>query len=152
MADQLRIFHKVQVAHAALFRAADHRIRSRVGLSTSQLAVLFILARKDGLPISEVSRILSMGKSSLTGLVDRMCARGLVRRAPSERDGRITQLYLCAPGRALLAQGGAETRRFNAALLAPFSAHEQQVIDRFLTHLTENADSIINQPEARTDG
>ncbi|MEQ6203340.1 MarR family winged helix-turn-helix transcriptional regulator [Sulfitobacter sp. HNIBRBA2951] len=144
MSKTLRIFQKLQIAHSALFRAADHRTRDQIGLSTTQLAVLFILSRTDGQPISEISKTLAMGKSSLTGLIDRMCAKGLVRRSPSQADGRVTNIYLEQLGRSALEQGARETNQFNTALLAPFSSAEQDIIGRFLTHLAENADDIIN--------
>lgn len=144
MSRKLKIFHKLQVAHSALFRAADQRTRADLGISTTQLAVLFILSRADGQPISEISRTLAMGKSSLTGLIDRMCDKGLVRRSASATDGRVTHIYLQDLGREALNHGKQQVQQFNMALLEPFSAEEQVTIDRFLTHLAEDADSIIN--------
>ncbi len=157
MSRTLKIFHKLQVAHSALFRAADQRTRSQIGLSTTQLAVLFILSRADGQPISEISKTLAMGKSSLTGLIDRMCDKGLVRRSASATDGRVTNVYLQPQGQDALNRGREETKRFNQALLAPFSVEEQDTIERFLTHLAEDADKIINgvdglEEEADNDG
>lgn len=148
MTKKLRVFHQLQVAHSALFRAADQRTRQTVGLSTSQFAVLFVLSQSDGQPISEIAKTLSMGKSSLTGLVDRMVDRGLLCRSPSELDGRVTNIFLLPEGRLLLEQGMTETRHFNAALLQPFNQEEQEVIGRFLTHLVDHADEIINPVEA----
>lgn len=144
MPPKIRVFHQLQVAHSALFRAADLRTRREVGLTTSQFAVLFVLSQLDGLPISEIAKKLSMGKSSLTGLVERMVDRGLVCRRASPDDGRVTNIYLEKLGRDLLERGKHETRHFNDALLAPFSTQEQTVIERFLHHLVQNADSIIN--------
>lgn len=144
MSVKLRVFHQLQVAHSALFRAADRRTRRAVGLTTSQFAVLFVLSQSDAQPISEIAKRLSMGKSSLTGLVDRMVERGLVARIASSSDGRVTNIRLEPSGVALLAQGKEETKHFNKALLSPFNEEEQEVIQRFLTHLTDQADEIIN--------
>lgn len=146
MSSSLRVFHQIQIAHSALFRAADQRTQSDVGLSTTQLAVLFVLKRQDGAPISEIAKTLAMGKSSLTGLIDRMCDRALVRRAASAEDGRVTHVFLEPQGQALLQSGSAAVNAFNAALLAPFDAAEQEVIDRFLTHISQNANQIICGP------
>ncbi|CUH88704.1 HTH-type transcriptional regulator MhqR [Phaeobacter sp. CECT 5382] len=150
MAEKLRVFHQIQIAHSALFRAADRRTRAMIGLTTSQFAVLFVLSQSDGQPISDIANQLSMGKSSLTGLVDRMADRGLVCRRISPQDRRVTNIYLEPEGRAVLAQGKAETKHFNQALLEPFNDCEQQVIQRFLSHLAGNADAIIN-PENASD-
>lgn len=150
MVTKLRVFQQLQVAHSALFRAADHRTRKQMDVTTAQLAVLFILSRADGQPISDISKTLAMGKSSLTGLVDRMCAKGLVRRSPSLEDGRIINVHVEPLGRKLLEQGARETSQFNAALLAPFSIEEQKTIERFLTHLINNSDDIINGSPPQT--
>ncbi|MFT6458318.1 MAG: DNA-binding MarR family transcriptional regulator [Pseudophaeobacter arcticus] len=145
---KLRVFHQLQVAHSALFRAADRRTRQAVGLTTRQFAVLFVLSQSDAQPISEIAKRLSMGKSSLTGLVDRMVERGLVARIASASDGRITNIHLEDSGAKILARVKEETKHFNRALLAPFSDKEQLVIQRFLTHLVDHADEIINPVSA----
>ncbi|OIQ45442.1 MAG: MarR family transcriptional regulator [Roseobacter sp. MedPE-SW] len=152
MTVKLRVFHQLQVAHSALFRAADRRTRQAVGLTTSQFAVLFVLSQSDAQPISEIAKRLSMGKSSLTGLVDRMVERGLVARRASPSDGRVTNIHLEPSGVALLARGKEETKHFNRALLSPFNEDEQRVIQRFLTHLTEHADEIIDPETTRSGG
>lgn len=151
MVQKLRVFHQIQIAYSALFRAADRRTRTMIGLTTSQFAVLFVLSQSDGQPISEIAKRLSMGKSSLTGLVDRMAERGVVCRRPCPNDRRVTNIYLEPEGRAVLQQGKAETKRFNKALLDPFDESEQQVIHRFLSHLAGNADAIINPPETKQE-
>ncbi len=152
MSEKLRVFHQLQVAHSALFRAADRRTRSALDLTTSQFAVLFVLSQQDAQPISEIAKRLSMGKSSLTGLVDRMVDRGLVHRMPSLRDGRVINIHLQDSGATLLARAKQETGHFNAALLEPFSVSEQQVIQRFLRHLVDHADEIINPAEPKQGG
>lgn len=145
MNKKLLVFQQLQVAHTALFRAADQRTRAELGLTSSQLAVLFTLHREDGQPISKIANELAMGKSSLTGLIDRMCDRGFVRRSTSVLDGRVTNVYLEPPGQRAVEFGILETKRFNRELLAPFSLEEQDTIQRFLQHLSENADGIINR-------
>lgn len=149
MRSRIRVFHQLQIAHSALFRAADRRTRNEIGLTTSQFAVLFVLSRSDGLPISDIAKTLSMGKSSLTGLVDRMVERNLVHRQVSDEDGRVTNIFLAPLGQELLLRGRQETQHFNDQLLAPFDDKEQDVIERFLDHLIKNADSIIN-PESES--
>lgn len=148
MSVKLRVFHQLQVAHNALFRAADRRTRQTVGLTTSQIAVLFVLSQSDAQPISEIAKRLSMGKSSLTGLVDRMVDRGLVARIASSSDRRVTNVHLRQSGAKMLARVKDETKHFNTALLAPFNNKEQLVIQSFLTHLVAHADEIINPVSA----
>lgn len=147
----IRVFHLLQRAHNTLFRAADSAMNASEGIRTAQLAVLFALLRSEGLPISTIARRIGMGKSSLTGLVDRMVAKGLVRREADAEDARVQRIVLEAKGEALAKRAGTAVRRYNRALLQPFSGAEQDVIARFLTHVAESAGDIVQtQPASRS--
>ncbi len=148
MARQPRVFHLLQRAHSALFRAADRRLKREADISVSQQGVLFVLARQDGVPITEIADVLNMGYSSLTGLVDRMSERGLVRRETNVEDGRVQNVFIEERGRDVLARTLAEVKRINGALLDPFTTSEQQVIERFLTHVAKNAADITFEKKA----
>ena len=149
MSHQIPIFHALQVAHSALFRAADKHTRQEAGLTTTQVAVLFLLSRKDGQPIGDLARALEMGKSSLTGLIDRMSAAGLVERREAEGDGRKSIICLTNSGQILAQSAKQKTKAFNSALLKPFSEAEIETISRFLKHISDNAEPIINNASTR---
>jgi len=143
-----RVFHLLQKAHSALFRAADKRGRQALDLSTSQMAVLIILLNDGAIASTELAAQLSMANSGVTGLVDRLSARGLVARRPAATDGRSILVHLTPDGAAQADQARRQTRHYNAALLAPFSAADRAVIQRFLTHLVDNAEDIISDEGA----
>ncbi|WP_319826467.1 MarR family transcriptional regulator [Thalassovita sp.] len=143
----MRVFHLLQVAHSALFRAADQRSRRVSGLTTSQLAMLLILRKQDGQPITEIAATLAMGKSSLTGLVERLAEKGLISRTPSRKDGRVTLISLTPAGQTVAEAALHDTRHYNKQLLAPFTPDEVQIIRRFLRHIERNAGTIINAAE-----
>lgn len=140
---QPRIFHLIQQAHSALFRAADYALKKSMGLTASQHAVLFFLMKHDGAPISLIADALKMGKSSLTGLIDRMTDKGLVRRRQSAADARSYEVFIENEGRRIVEAALPGARRINAALLEPFSTEERAVIERFLRHVADNADTIV---------
>ncbi len=151
----MRVFHLLQVAHSALFRAADQRSRRVSGLTTSQVAILLILREQDGQPITAIAATLAMGKSSLTGLAERLDEKGLITRTPSPQDRRVTLIHLTPAGHQAAAVAREDTRHYNQQLLAPFDEQEKQVIRRFLRHISNNADGIINRtapPRRRPDG
>ncbi len=104
---------------------------------------MFLLGARDGAPISEIADQLQMGKSSLTGLIDRMEALGLVERRQSEDDGRRFHVFIAPAGRALVEATLPATKRINNAMLASFSASECAVIERFLNHVADNAFDIV---------
>jgi len=70
-------------------------------LSTSQYAILFH-ASPEGVPLSKICEEMVADNSNLTRLVDRLEARGLVRRAADARDRRVTLVQLTAEGQALI--------------------------------------------------
>ena len=138
-----RVFHLLQKAHSALFRAADLRAKTTLGLTTTQQGVLLVLSQKDGLPISSIAKTLSMGKSSLTGLVDRMCEQGFLRRAPAASDGRVVNIFIEDKGRQIVARSLPDIKSYNQQLLAPFNDEQQETISRFLEHVAQNAHLIV---------
>jgi DNA-binding MarR family transcriptional regulator len=147
-----RIFHLLQRAHSALFRAADRRLQADTGLTAAQYAVLLVLSQCDGQPITAIADELRMGKSSLTGLVDRMSARGLVRREVDADDARVQRVFIAAKGQKLAQSALGDVRRINAQLLKPFSASDRKTIERFLLHVSDNAAGIVdNQQDLETN-
>ena len=71
----------------------DRRVRD-LGLTRSQWWVLTHLFRKDGITQSELADTLELEKPSLGRLLDRLEAKGWVRRTPDPRDRRAKRVYL----------------------------------------------------------
>jgi MarR family transcriptional regulator, organic hydroperoxide resistance regulator len=99
------------VALLRLLRTAD-RIwnASRVffgrwELSPSQFNILnLIYDVAEGMTQTELSRELLMHRSNVTGLVDRLEARGLVERRGQAGDRRVYRVALTAAGRRLMGE------------------------------------------------
>jgi DNA-binding MarR family transcriptional regulator len=70
-------------------------------LSTPQYAILFH-ASVEGVPLSQICQHMLADNSSLTRIVDRLEARGLVRRAADPNDRRVTLVQLTEAGKALI--------------------------------------------------
>ena len=85
----------------ALLRASRRLFRPH-GLSEAQFNVLHILQDAAGnLTQRELSEILIVDRSNVTGLVDRMETAGWVKRLPVPGDRRAHRLALTASGRKL---------------------------------------------------
>jgi DNA-binding MarR family transcriptional regulator len=67
-------------------------------LSPVQCHVLHLIEPGRPLPMSRLADTLSCDASNVTGLVDRLEARGLVQRRPSARDRRVRVLQLTPAG------------------------------------------------------
>jgi DNA-binding MarR family transcriptional regulator len=75
----------------------------RWDLSPSQFNVLNLLfGQKDGCTQTELSRELIMHRSNVTGLVDRLEVRGLVRRRDNRNDRRVFNVIITDTGTALM--------------------------------------------------
>ena len=87
-----RLLHLTFVLQARLARvAAEH------DLSVTQVRLLGILRdREPGM--LQLARYLDLEKSSLSGLIDRAQARGLVERVASEEDRRAIHVRITARG------------------------------------------------------
>src|SRR3954468_5224505 len=80
---------------------ADHQARL-YGMTRAQWAVLLRLERREGLKQSELAEALDLQPITLTRLVDRLCANGLIERRPDPNDRRAKQLYLTPAARPLI--------------------------------------------------
>ena len=80
---------------------ADQQAR-QFGISHAQWAVLARLDRAEGLKQSELAELLDLQPISLTRLLDRLAANGLIERKPDPNDRRANRLYLTPAARPLL--------------------------------------------------
>lgn len=74
-----------------------------VEISFQQLNVLY-LVRKGGASMADMARILGVAPTVITGLVDRLEARGLIRREAHPSDRRRIQLVLTERGNEISMQ------------------------------------------------
>jgi len=73
-------------------------------LSPVQCHVLHLIEPDRPLPMSRLADTLSCDASNVTGLIDRLESRGLVRRAPSPDDRRVKVIQLTPAGTRLRSQ------------------------------------------------
>ncbi len=80
----------------------DRALRD-LGLTFARYEVLMLLlfSRKGALPMGKVGARLQVHPASVTNVVDRLEADGLVRRVPHPSDGRTTLAEITPAGRAL---------------------------------------------------
>jgi DNA-binding MarR family transcriptional regulator len=88
------------------FAQRGHLPSSGIGsdLSPIQCHVLHLIEPGRPLPMGRLADTLSCDASNVTGLVDRLESRGLVRRQPSAEDRRVKVLRLTPAGTRLRAQ------------------------------------------------
>lgn len=80
---------------------ADQRAR-RLGMTRAQWAVLARLEHHEGLKQSELAEMLDLQPITLTRLVDRLCANGMIERRADPSDRRAKRLHLTPLARPLM--------------------------------------------------
>jgi DNA-binding MarR family transcriptional regulator len=111
-------------------------LAAELELSPAQCHVLHLIEPGRPLPMGRLAETLACDASNVTGLVDRLESRGLVRRRPSADDRRVKVLDLTPTGSRLRA---VLLDRMTAppARLGRLSAREQRALVRILTRLLE---------------
>jgi DNA-binding MarR family transcriptional regulator len=85
-------------------------------LTPSQFDVIVTLGDTDGMTCSELSEKTLVTKGTLTGVLDRLVSKGLIRRDAIQKDRRYTKVSLTEKGDALFRQVFAA----HIAFLRPF--------------------------------
>ena len=82
-------------------QSASKRMETRLGVTAPQRLVVRIVGRFPGISAGEVAEILHVHPSTLTGVLKRLEARGIVNRRTDPTDARRALLALTARGREL---------------------------------------------------
>ena len=86
--------------------------------------VLFALEARRVLSMSDLAVAASVPRSTMTGVIDRMEARGLVRTAPNPGDGRGIVVALTAKGRTIVPRVRKVERSLDESIARAFSKKE----------------------------
>jgi DNA-binding MarR family transcriptional regulator len=117
-------------------RASLPPLAAELELSPAQCHVLHLIEPDRPIPMGQLAETLACDASNVTGLVDRLESRGLVRRRPSPEDRRVKVLVLTPTGsrlRALLV----DRMKTPPATLERLSLREQRELVRILSRLLE---------------
>lgn len=92
--------YRIKLLSQLLYRKFSDRLEP-FGLTPFHWLVLCCLWQKDGIPTSSIGEQLQQVGGTLTGVLDRMEERGLVRRERDRQDRRICRIWLTDTGREL---------------------------------------------------
>jgi len=124
----------LEQAQRRVSRALD-RALGEVGASAEQWRVLDRLADEEGRPIGELAQHLAMNPPTMTKLIDRMVAAGLVQRIVDAEDNRRVLVVITDAGLALYGKLSTKASAFHADLSETLSAREAAQLSKLLGHL-----------------
>lgn len=129
-------FRLAQAAKAQRARSGAHL--SRIGLHPGQEAVLKILSETDGKTMSQLALALGVQPPTVTKMVTRLTAQGLVFRRVSESDGRLARVFLSEEGRDRILQVDRAWKRLEKEALVGLDDKDRKKLRRLLRQVEKN--------------
>ena len=108
-------------AAAQAFTATYRPLLEPMGLTYPQYLTMLVLWEEDGLTVSAIGERLGLDSGTLTPLLKRLEAAGLVIRSRDGRDERQVRVRLTPAGQALAARAAGISERIGCATGLPFS-------------------------------
>lgn len=108
------------------------------GLTPFHWVVLCCLWEEDGLATCRIGEKLQQVGGTLTGVLDRMEERGLIRRERDSRDRRIWRIWLTDAGSELETVLPPLAGEFKDQAMKGFSPEERQLFSRLLDQAIAN--------------
>ncbi len=106
----------------------------------SQGSLLYILWQEDGIPIRELSRRSGLAVTSLTGMLDRMEAAGLIYRDRGDKDRRKVLIFLTDNARSLEKDYNEVTEEIENIYYKGFSEEEIDQCEKYLQRIFHNVE------------
>jgi DNA-binding MarR family transcriptional regulator len=127
----------------AIARSDPARLEAWVelGLTMTQLRVLFLLRTEDGASAGALAESLKVTPSTLTRIVDRLVRQGLVRRETDDGDRRLVRHYLSASGASTVEELERSGRARMDEVMDRLSAHQLERLVSALEDLTAALDA-----------
>jgi MarR family transcriptional regulator, organic hydroperoxide resistance regulator len=117
-------------------------LAQEMGLAPMQLHALRLIEPGDGVPMSSLAGKLFCDASNVTGIVDRLEARGLIERRPSATDRRVKLLVLTEEG-ARLRETAYRQMTTPPPAIAALPLRHQRALRDALRAATEPADEAV---------
>lgn len=120
----------------------------QLGLTPPQFDVLATLGNTEGMSCRELGERTLITKGTLTGVLDRLEARRLLRRTPSEQDRRSVFVQLTPAGEGLFAKVFPNHMSHLRPAFSELNARELETLEALLGRLTRRfvADSGTAEP------
>lgn len=121
-----------------------------LNLTVQQCQVLVVLSIEGPVPAHVIAEVLRVGANAVTGIVDRLVGRDLVRRKESAQDRRLRLVELTDDGRRLVEDLTSAVRAQRRRLLERLSTGTLEDVHRALTELTANNEGRTTSAVPRT--
>jgi DNA-binding MarR family transcriptional regulator len=114
-----------------------HLVVTAQGFTVSEWRVLASLAGSEPVNIGQLAEITTMKQPTVTRVLDRMQARGLIERLPNDADRRITLVRITAAGTRLVSKLIPLALQHERRVLEPFGQQRAEDLKTTLRKLIE---------------
>jgi DNA-binding MarR family transcriptional regulator len=119
----------------------SRKMQSQFGVTGQQRLVIRIVGAYPGLSAGDLARILHIHPSTLTGILQRLADRDLLRRVAHPDDARRVQLDLTSKGKRLTAPSVGAVETAVKRVLARFAANDIQSTRDLLSALADGLEA-----------
>jgi DNA-binding MarR family transcriptional regulator len=123
-----QVFFRLLMSHRAWIKSGA----TSLGLSAFQAMTMLFMDPDRPQQMSEVAATIGCGPSNLTGIIDKLEARGFVRRRPGQGDRRVKEVSLTRTGQAFRNRLLARIRE-PAPWMRALSAEDQRTLIEIFT-------------------
>lgn len=129
------LFYDLAAAHRRLHTRLNEKLKD-LGIQVETWRVLETLGSEEGRTMGELAEIVLMNPPTLTKLVDRMVANGLVQRQLAPEDHRRVQLVLTNAGVELIGEVRRQMDAQNEDILERLGEENARIVQEALRTLS----------------
>lgn len=116
------------------------QLMAHCGLTGPQLVCLRTIGREPVLTVGQLARAVSLSQATVTGIVDRLVDRGLVRRRRSVTDRRSVSISITDAGRELIASAPSPLQERFSSRLEQLSEEDRRALSAALERIVQMMD------------
>jgi DNA-binding MarR family transcriptional regulator len=118
-------------------RLADMRLAD-LGITASQVGILMMVGHGEKATISSISQIWGINAAATVRMVQKLETMQLIKKLPSNKDGRVTHLSLTTTGKRLIKRIPARLCDLLNHSLMGFTLKEFDQLKRYLLRIEAN--------------
>ena len=135
----------IYLTSKAMEGVAEHEIKSKLGLTSSQWKIILALNSFDGLSQRELADKIYVDSSTLVPVIDKMEKNGLLERKPDPEDRRHNRLYLTKKSESVVDSIIETVLQLRKTLYKGLSKDDLELMRPILKRIVDNADKLMNK-------
>lgn len=119
-------------------RNKSNALLSELGLHSGQDALLYYLSIEDGQTVSSLASKLCIQQATISNMLDRMEASGMIKKLKDTSDKRTSRVYLTANGKEVIKDVSKVWRTMESLTVRDFNDDEKSTLTTLLQKVLNN--------------